>query len=59
METEKNKDGGNTPDPSANTSINNSINGHAAPSTRSTSPIVDHLEAKLTKVGSSLNIFFV
>ena len=31
METEKNKDGGNTPDPSADATINNVVNGHVAP----------------------------
>ena len=58
METEKNKDGGNTPDPSADAAIDNVVNGHAAP-TRSTSPAVDHSQVELTKVGFSLNIFFV
>ena len=58
METEKNKDGGNIPDPSADAAINNAINGHASP-TGSTSPVVDHSQAELTKVGFSPNIFFV
>ena len=58
MEIEKNKDGGNTPDPSVDAAINNAVNGNAAP-TRSTSPAVDHSQAELTKVGFSLNIFFV
>ena len=40
-ETEKNKDGGSTPDPSADVAINNVVNGHVAP-TRSTSPALDH-----------------
>ena len=57
-ETEKNKDGGNTPDPSANAAINNVVNGHASP-TGSTSLVVDHSQAELTKVGFSLTIFFV
>lgn len=48
METEKNKDGGNTPDPSADAAINNAVNGHAAP-TGSTSPAADHSQADLTK----------
>ena len=58
MENEKNKDGGNTPDPFADTTINNVVNGHVSP-TRSTSPAVDHSQEELTKFGSSLNIFFV
>ena len=58
METEKNKDGGNTPDPSADATINNAVNGHATP-TGSTSFAVDHSQAELTKVDFSLNIFFV
>ena len=58
METEKNKDGGNTLDPFADAAINNVVNGYAGP-TGSTSPIVDHSQAKITKVGFSLNIFFV
>ena len=58
MENEKNKDGGNTPDPFADAAINNSVNGHVAP-TRSTSPTVHHSQIKHTKVGISLNIFFV
>ena len=58
METEKNKDGGNTPDPSADATINNAVNGHVAP-TGSTSPTVDHSQEEITKVGFSLNIFFV
>ena len=41
METEKNKDGGNTPDPLLDAAINNVVNGHVAP-TVSTSPVVDH-----------------
>lgn len=48
METVKNKDGGNTPDPSADAAINNAVNGHAAP-TGSTSPAADHSQAELTK----------
>ena len=58
MENEKNKDGGNTPDPFADATINNAINGHVAP-TGSTSPAVDHSQEELTKVSFSLNIFFV
>ena len=58
METKKNKDGGNTPNPSADATINNVVNGHASP-TGSTSLAVDHLQTKLIKVGFSLNIFFV
>ena len=58
MQNEKNKDGGNTPDPFADAAINNAVNGHVAP-TRSTSSAVDHSQEKLTKVGFSLNIFFV
>ena len=58
METEKNKDVGNTPDPSADAAINNVVNVHVAP-TGSTSHAVDHSQAELTKVGFSLNIFFV
>ena len=57
METEKIKDGGNTPDPSTDTTINNVVNGHATP-TGSTSPAIDHSQAELTKVGFSLNIYF-
>ena len=57
METKKN-DGGNTPDPFADAAINNVVNGHVAP-IGSTSPTVDHSQAELTKVGFSLNIFFV
>ena len=58
METEKNKDGGNTPGAFADVAINNVVNGHVAP-TGSTSPAVDHSQAELTKVGFYLNIFFV
>ena len=58
MEIEKNKDGGNTPDPFADAAINNVVNGHVSP-IGSTSPTVDHSQAELTKVGFSLNIFFV
>ena len=58
VETERNKDGGNTPDPSTDATINNVVNGHAS-HTRSTSPAVDHSQVELTKVGFSLNIFFV
>ena len=58
METKKNKDGGNTPNPSTNVAINNDVNGHTAP-TRSTYPVVDHSQEELTKVSFSLNIFFV
>jgi len=58
METEKNKDGGNTPDPFTDAAINNVVNGHVAP-TGSTSLAVNHSQAELTKVGFSLNIFFV
>ena len=58
IETAKNKDGGNTPDPSADAAINNAVNDHVAP-TGSTSPIVYHSQAELTKVGFSLNISFV
>ena len=58
MENEKNKDGGNTPNPFADATINNVVNGHVAP-TGSTSPAVDHSQAEVTKVGFSLNIFFV
>ena len=57
METEKNKDGGNTPDPSTDAAINNDVNGHASP-TGSTSRAVDHSQVELTKVGFSINIFF-
>ena len=46
------------PIPFADAAINNDVNGHVSP-TRSTSPIVDHSQAKITKVGFSLNIFFV
>ena len=31
METGKNKDGGNTPNPCANATINNVVNGHCFP----------------------------
>ena len=48
----------NTPDPFAYAAINNVVNGHGAP-IGSTSPTVDHSQAELTKVGFSLNIFFV
>ena len=41
METEKNKDGGNTPDPFADVAMNNVVNGHVAP-TRSTTLVVDN-----------------
>ena len=58
MENEKNKEGRNTTDPFADASINNAVNGHVAP-TGSTSPTVYHSQAELTKVGFSLNIFFV
>ena len=58
METEENKDGGNTPDPFADAAINNAINGHVSP-TGSTSLAFDHSQVELTKVGFSLNIFFV
>ena len=58
METKKNKDGGNTHDPSVDATINNVVNGHVSP-TRSTSPVVDHSQAELTKVRFYLNIFFV
>ena len=58
MKLKKTKDAGNTPDPSADAAINNVVNGHATP-TRSTSPAVDHSQAELTKVGFSLNIFFI
>ena len=58
METEKNKDGENTPDPSVDAAINNVVNGHASP-TGSTSRAVDHSQVQLTKVGFSINIFFV
>ena len=58
MEIEKNKDGGNKPNPSADAAINNVVNGHASP-TGSTYPAVDHSQEELTKVGFSLNIFFV
>ena len=58
MENEKNKDGGNTPDPFANAAINNVVNAHVSPAV-SISPTVDHSQAELTKVGFSLNIFFV
>ena len=58
METEKNKDGGNTPDPFANVAINNVVNGHPSP-TGYNSPAVDHSQEELTKFGFSLNIFFV
>ena len=54
----KNKDGGNTPDPSVDATINNVVNIHVFP-TGSTSPAVDHSQVELTKVGFSLNIFFV
>ena len=58
MENEKNKDGGNTPDPFADVAINNDVNGHVTP-TGSTSPAIDNSQVELTKVGFSLNIFFV
>ena len=58
MENEKNKDGVNTHDPFVDVAINNVVNGHFSP-TGSTSPAIDHSQAKLTKVGFSLNIFFV
>ena len=58
MENEKNKDGGNTPHPFADATINNAINGHVSP-IGSTYPTVDHSQAELTKLGFSLNIFFV
>ena len=58
METEINKDGGNTLDPSADATINNVVNGHVGP-TRSTSLAVDHSQEELTKVGFSLNVFFI
>jgi len=58
MENEKNKDGGNTPDPFVDAAINNAVNGHVAPNV-STSPAVDHSQAELTKVCFSLNIFCV
>lgn len=48
IETEKNKDGGNMPDPSADASIYNAVNGHAAP-TGCTSPATEHSQAELTK----------
>ena len=54
----KNKDDGNTLDPFVDLGINNAINDHVAP-TGSTSPAVYHSRAELTKVGFSLNIFFV
>ena len=41
MENEKNKDGGNTPNPFGVAAINNVVNGHVAP-TGSTSPAIDH-----------------
>ena len=44
MENEKNKDGGNTPNPFAYAAINNAVNSHVVP-TRSTSPAVDHSQA--------------
>lgn len=44
METEKNKDGGSMPDPSADATKNNAVNGHG-----STSPAVDRSQAELTK----------
>ena len=58
MEIEKNKDGGNTPDPFANAAINNVINGHVS-HTGSTSLAIHHSQEELTNVGLSLNIFFV
>ena len=58
IENEKNKDGGNTPDPFADAAINNAVNGHVAPA-GSTSPAVDHSQEELAKAGFSLNIFFV
>ena len=54
----KNKDGGNKPDPFADATINNAVNGHVVP-TGSTSHEVDHSQAELTNVGFFLNIFFV
>ena len=54
----KNKDGGNTPNPFADAAINNAVNDHVVP-TGSTSPVVDHSQEELTKVGFTLNIFFV
>lgn len=48
METEKNRDGGSMPDPSADAAKNNAVNGHVAP-TGSTSPAVDHSQEELTK----------
>ena len=57
METEKNKDGGNTLDPSTYAAINNVVNGHAAP-TGSTYLATDHSQEELTQVDLSLNIFF-
>ena len=48
----------NTPDPFAYAAINNVVNGHVVP-TGSTSLAVDHSQAELSKVGFSLNIFFV
>ena len=54
----KNKDGGNTPNPFADAAINNAVNDHVVP-TGSTSPVVDHSQEELTKVGFFLNIFFV
>ena len=58
MENEKNKDGGNTPDPFADVAINIVVNGNVAP-TGSTSPTVDHSQVELAKVVFSINIFFV
>ena len=58
MENEKNKDGGNTPDPFVVSAINNAVNGHVSLN-GSTSHAVDHSQEELTKVGFSLNIFFV
>jgi len=48
METEKRKDGGNMPNPSADAAMNNAVNGHADP-TGSTSPAADHSQGELTK----------
>ena len=52
------KDGGNTPNPFTDAAINNVVNGHVSPN-GSTSPVVDHSQEELGKVGFSLNIFFV
>ena len=58
METEKNKDGGNTPDPFADVAMNNVVNGHVVP-TRSTSPAVDHSqENSLRLVSLSTSFLF-